>query len=229
MEPETINIDIYKKIFGEEWFSILKDFVLSPKFGEILQKTQNKEAEGITVYPPRNKIFRIFRELPPSEVKVVWLCQDPYHNGQATGIATGIEGGYIPPTLRIMEQEYKQYFKNSSMDHSLYKWVKSGVFMFNRSLTVEKGSPNSHKEIWEEFTRLVLERLSLYNRNIVYVLLGKEAQTVEPYLFGLPQIIKLPHPVSEVYRPGSGFLGSDIYREINRKLSSISQLEVQWT
>ena len=50
------------------------------------------------VFPAWNNIFRAFSFVPPKEVKVVILGQDPYHNvGQAHGLAFSVPDGIQPP------------------------------------------------------------------------------------------------------------------------------------
>jgi len=59
------------------------------------------------VYPPADEIFTAFELTPLSEVKVVILGQDPYHEeGQAHGLSFSVRRGVqIPPSLRNIYQE----------------------------------------------------------------------------------------------------------------------------
>jgi hypothetical protein len=41
---------------------------------------------GKVIYPESNKVFRAFKETPYENVKVVLIGQDPYHDGNATGL-----------------------------------------------------------------------------------------------------------------------------------------------
>ena len=67
------------KALGEDYFSS-KDFIyLANKVAELRQKT--------TVFPSRQDIFKAFRYTPYTDVKVVILGQDPYHDGSADGLS----------------------------------------------------------------------------------------------------------------------------------------------
>ena len=61
------------------------------------------------VYPDMHDIFNCFRFTPFSEVKVVLLGQDPYHNeGQAHGLCFSVKDGVPkPPSLENMLKELK--------------------------------------------------------------------------------------------------------------------------
>ena len=73
-----INND-WKEILEEEF---QKDYFV--KLKEILEE----EYKNYTVYPPKKDILNAFLLTPYSEVKVVLLGQDPYHQrGQAHNFA----------------------------------------------------------------------------------------------------------------------------------------------
>lgn len=52
-----------------------------------------------------------------------------------------------------------------------------GVLFLNTSFTCEIGIPNSHKLLWENFSRIVLNYVSNNSPNVVWFLWGKEAVT----------------------------------------------------
>lgn len=59
------------------------------------------------------------------------------------------------------------------------KWFDSlesqGVLFLNTSFTCEIGIPNSHKEIWQEFSKKVLSYISSSNSKMIWFLWGNEA------------------------------------------------------
>ena len=79
-----------------EWYPLLKDKVdfkaISLQLG--------KEVLAHKVYPEATSIFRIFKELKPSDCRVILVGNEPYNDGQATGIAFGVESEPIPASLR---------------------------------------------------------------------------------------------------------------------------------
>ncbi len=52
---------------------------------------------------------------------------------------------------------------------------EQGVLFLNTSFTCEVGQANSHKKIWEDFSKLVLNYISNKNPNIIWFLWGREA------------------------------------------------------
>ncbi len=72
----------------------LESLVDSSQFDFTVEEIKSK---GKKIYPKRQDIFKAFRLCPLNEVQVVILGQDPYHNGQATGLALGGTQAY--PTI----------------------------------------------------------------------------------------------------------------------------------
>jgi uracil-DNA glycosylase len=143
----------------------LKKVTLS-KQSDISSTGKNK------LFPPTEKIFRAFEFFPPSDLKVVILGQDPYHNeGSATGLAfqDGLEGSERPlrPSLRNIENKlgHKMDFEYTA---------KNGVLWLNTALTVEEGKPNSHKYIWKPFTEALIKEINTID-GVIWVLWGGNA------------------------------------------------------
>src|SRR5574344_1683815 len=66
------------------------------------------EYSTATIYPPADDIFNAFHLTPLSEVKVLLLGQDPYHNiNQAHGLSFSVlpEQRDIPPSLQNIYKE----------------------------------------------------------------------------------------------------------------------------
>ena len=140
----------------------------------------NEEYSKETIYPPREEIFSAFNETPFSEVKVVILGQDPYHNpGQAHGMSFSVKPGIkCPPSLKNIYKELKEEMGLTIPETGyLMKWAKQGVFLLNTCLTVRENKPGSHqKKGWEIFTDEVIRKLSESDKPIVFMLWGKPAQ-----------------------------------------------------
>ena len=197
-----------KELIGDRWSEFL------PKAGEYLapiKEQLNAELKiGMTIYPPKDKIFRVFKETPPEKVNVIWLGQDPYHNeGQATGRC--FECGKHPsPSWRKIAEVYKQEVENYDpmvCMGLLDKWVDAGVFLLNKALTVREAMPNSHTKIWEPFTKYVLsELLNDISNPRAIVLLGAEAQKMVPKSIAPHKIFAYEHPAASSYqaRPWKG-------------------------
>lgn len=121
-----------------------------------LYETVKSEYETKEVYPAPDDIFNAFAFTPLSNVKVVILGQDPYHEpGQAHGLSFSVKPSVeIPPSLVNIYKELHEdcgcYIPNNGY---LKKWADQGVMLLNSVLTVRAHAANSHKNIgWEEFT-----------------------------------------------------------------------------
>uniref|UniRef100_B8DRX2 Uracil-DNA glycosylase n=1 Tax=Nitratidesulfovibrio vulgaris (strain DSM 19637 / Miyazaki F) TaxID=883 RepID=B8DRX2_NITV9 len=74
---------------------------------EVLATVEALRAQGRTIYPARDDVFRALRATPWDAVRVVILGQDPYHGpGQAHGMAFSVADGVpLPRSLRNIFKE----------------------------------------------------------------------------------------------------------------------------
>ena len=82
-----------------EWQELLKDELNSQNFANIIKFLNSQTA---TIYPPKELIFNAFNLCKPSDLKVIIIGQDPYHNPQeAMGLAFSVpQGVKMPPRLK---------------------------------------------------------------------------------------------------------------------------------
>ncbi len=168
------------------------------------------------VYPDKNKVFRVFQETNPEDVKIIILGQDPYPNlfkqePSACGRAFATENGYFNPSLRNIFKELKSDLGIVKEDLSLQSWVDQGVFLLNTALTVEAGKTESHLLLWRKFTQELLSNFSKEYKP-VWILLGSKAQSWEKYIVS-EKIIKAAHPSPLA---GGRFSGSKIFSKTNQ-------------
>lgn len=223
------NEEQLRQLVGDGWYELCEDFFIGDQFKSLMIAEKNRR-KNFPVYPEARNVFRAFRETPLEILSVVYIAQDPYHTpGKATGLATGVEGYYPPPTLKMISQEIKHEFGQELMDLSLQSWAHQGVLLLNRALSVVEGKPKSNIGYWKPFTNYVVSRISATQRDIVFLLLGKEAQELVPLIDpNKHDIVTAPHPMAEVYRPGSGFLGSMIFQSINDMVENAERPRIQW-
>lgn len=212
-------IDV-EQLLGPEWTAAL------PKAAELLesirQQLRDERESGVTVLPQSNNIFRMFKEMPPEKIRVIFLGQDPYHSpiGQATGRA--FECGKHPSaTWRKMMDVYKVEvpgFNPQVVQGGLQTWVDQGVFLLNKSLSVRFKMPNSHTRFWEPFTRYAIGvALTNFNPKAV-VLLGSEAQKSIPKVPHPHKGFLYEHPAAASYQ-GREWYGKGMFTEINKFLA----------
>ena len=213
-----------------DWLDTVKEEFSKPYYKE-LYRFVLKEYNTHVVYPPSEDIFNAFHLTPLSNVKVVILGQDPYHNhGQAHGLCFSVKKGVdIPPSLVNIYQELHDDLGCTIPDHGyLTKWAEQGVLMLNTVLTVRAHQANSHRGIgWEEFTDAAIMALNGQDRPIVFILWGAPAQRKEKMLTNPNHLIlKAPHPSPlSAYR---GFFGSRPFSQTNDFLTAHGTEPVDW-
>jgi uracil-DNA glycosylase len=182
---------------------------------------------GDIVYPPRELIFRVF-EMNVKKIKIVLLGQDPYHNpNQANGLSFSVPYKIkIPPSLQNIYKELCIEFpeRNYVFDSgNLERWfVEEKIFLLNSSLTVVKKKPNSHINIWSEFTDDVISYISKKNKDCLFLLLGNFAKSKEKFIINKDNIITGVHP--SPFSAYNGFFNSNIFKQVEEKL----QKEINW-
>ena len=162
-----------------EWLEALKGEFHQPYYAK-LYKTVMQEYQTHKIFPPADDMFNAFHFTPLSQVKVVILGQDPYHNdGQAHGLCFSVKRDVeIPPSLVNIYQELHDDLGCYIPDNGyLEKWARQGVLMLNTVLTVRAHQANSHRGIgWEQFTDAAIGILNEQDRPIVFLLWGRPAQ-----------------------------------------------------
>jgi uracil-DNA glycosylase len=176
--------------------------------------------------PNEENIFRAL-EIPPHEVKVVIVGQDPYPNPRyAMGLAFSIpaEVTPLPQSLKNIFAEIKNDLDIDRTNGDLSDWANQGVLLLNRSLTVETGKSNSHSEIgWQGVTEKIIQAVA--NLGAVAILWGNDAQKMS-HLFSDSDVFKSAHPSPlSAYR---GFFGSKPFSKVNRRLEEKGLTPIKW-
>ena len=120
-------------MIGNDWDLALESEFKKDYFLEIMDFIE-EEYKAKTVYPPYEDIFNAFKLTPLSNVKVVILGQDPYHEeGQAHGLAFSTpDGRPIPRSLKnIFKEINAEYGFDIPESGCLEKWATQGVFLLN--------------------------------------------------------------------------------------------------
>ncbi len=134
-------------MFQNEWTPFLKEEFQKPYFQQ-LSAFLRRQYATTKVYPPRLQVFSAFEFTNYSNVKVVILGQDPYHQpNQAHGMCFSVRKGVkVPPSLVNIYKELHDDLGCTIPHHGyLMKWAQQGVFLMNTVLTVEDSKPLSHR------------------------------------------------------------------------------------
>lgn len=189
--------------------------------------------------PDLRHVFHAFRLRPLDDrLSVVFIGQDPYptwRNGHpvATGLAFANSSDtaetFYSPSLKVLRDSLINFSVSGShvnFDPSLESWEEQGVLLLNASLTCLRDRPKSHMLLWRPFMTDFCETMSMYNPQLVYVLMGADAQSLRYYIDEVHNhIICCRHP--SWYARNHEML-PDIWSEINNCLIGWSRTPIDW-
>jgi uracil-DNA glycosylase len=192
-------------------------------------------ASNHIICPQLKDIFKCFRLCSLSNLRVVIIGQDPYpQKGVATGLAFANspdtpEDSYSP-SLEILRESVINYtipHRRVTFAPDLEKWEAQGVLLLNSALSCEVGRVGSHTLLWRPFIKSLLTNLSKYHTGLVYLLMGTQAQSLEPYINKqFNHVIHIRHP--SWYARQRQRMPSDIWQEINTILIGQNGYGIEW-
>ena len=215
---------------SDSWKNILQTEFEKPYFINLTDFVE-KEYDNHTCYPKQEDVFRAFDYCSFEDLKVVIIGQDPYHGkGQANGLCFSVHDEIKhPPSLKNIFKELKEDIgKGIPESGDLSSWAKQGVLLLNATLTVREGEAGSHqKQGWEQFTDVVIQKISEEKKDVVFLLWGKFAENkgsiinVEKHT-----LFKAPHP--SPLGAWRGWFGSKHFSKANKFLESKGLETINW-
>lgn len=216
---------------GNEWDELLRPDFESEEYLR-LREFLKKEYSERRIYPGMYDIFNALKYTSYSDVKVLIVGQDPYHEpGQAHGLCFSVKDGVEPPP------SLKNIFKELKSDvgipepqtGELVCWAKQGVLLLNNVLTVRQGSANSHRGMgWERITDRVAMLLNEREKPVVFMLWGGNARTKTAYITNKRHLVLQcahPSPLSAY----NGFFGCRHFSRANEFLESNGMQPIDWS
>jgi len=196
------------------------------------QFLRDEVAAGRPYLPHGDQVFRAFRA-PLADVRVLVVGQDPYPTpGHPIGLSFAVDRQVrpIPKSLVNIYKELRDDLGIEPAPHGdLTPWRDRGVMLLNRSLTVQPGTPASHRgKGWEVVTAhaisVLVERAGA-GQPMAAILWGKDAQGLEPHLGPVP-FVASPHP--SPLSASRGFFGSKPFSRVNALLAEQGAAEIDW-
>lgn len=177
-----------------------------------------------TCYPAWPDIFKAFNLLLYEEVRVVILGQDPYFDGNATGLAFACKQHMSPSLQKIVGAIYRNFPEeyterrtlHPSSGMNLIYLVQQGVLLMNTALTVHHGNPGSHTAFWEPFTKAMIAALRRRPK-LVWLLWGKHAKSYQEYINPDHIVMTADHPAAAA-RENRDW-NCDHFKEVNKIIS----------
>lgn len=213
------------------WKQHLQGEFTKPYFRELAEFV-HAEYRQYRCYPPAKLVFNAFNLCPFSEVKVVIIGQDPYHEpGQAHGLSFSVNDGIpFPPSLQNI-------FKEIQLDlgtpipttGNLTRWAKQGVLLLNATLTVREHMAGSHqRKGWETFTDAAIKALNADRDHLVFILWGGyargKANLIDP---SRHLVLQSVHP-SPLSANRGGWFGNHHFSRCNAYLRQQGLEPITW-
>ncbi len=184
------------KRFHWTWYNALKDVIDGDELRKVTKTIQEYRVKGDEIFPEKDKVFNCFK-LDMNLIRVVLMAQDPYPNDNANGYAFATSNGYCPPSLRKIEDALKrEYETTSKLKTDLLDWHKQGVLLLNGALTVRKGEPNSHYDLWCIFMKQVVTQINLLPKPVGVIIAGTKGHKYYGNKFNVTKhhVILVEHP-----------------------------------
>jgi|TARA_Y100000813_G_C24111032_1_gene327784 uracil-DNA glycosylase len=232
-----MNLKKAMKSIHEDWDPLFEENngMLISIFNNIYFNNDN------IIFPKVKNIFRIFKYMTPTEIKVLILGQDPYIGSesvdgekipQAEGLSFSVPKTHrkIPPSLKNMYKEIKNSYPECEFENgNLKRWVKNEfIFLLNSSLTVVEGMSNSHQKHWTQFTDRVIEYISDKNEGMVFLLMGANAISKKKLIDSEKHhIITCVHP--SPLSANRGFFDSKVFEKTDNKLKELNKDPIKWS
>jgi uracil-DNA glycosylase len=187
-------------------------------------------AAGRGYLPAGPNVLRAFT-YPLEDVRVLIVGQDPYPTpGHSIGLAFAVERA-LRPLPRSLANIYRELHDDLGLpvpQHGdLSSWSAQGVMLLNRVLTVQPGTPGTHRgKGWEAVTELAIRALVAREAPLVAILWGRDAASLRP-LLGATPVIQSAHP--SPLSASRGFFGSKPFSRANKLLADQGAPAVDWS
>ncbi|MGB3482197.1 MAG: uracil-DNA glycosylase [Mycobacterium sp.] len=197
------------------------------QMGEFLR---TEIADGRGYLPAGSNVLRAFT-FPFDAVRVLIVGQDPYPTpGHAIGLSFSVAPD-VRPLPRSLSNIFTEY--TADLDYprpscgDLSPWSEQGVMLLNRVLTVQPGTPASHRgKGWEAVTECAIRALVQRSTPLVAILWGRDAATLKPMLGQQCVAIESPHP--SPLSASRGFFGSRPFSRANAALAERGAEPIDW-
>jgi len=220
--PQPLN-----QLIAPDWAAALAD--VEPQIHAMGDWLRSELAAGRPYLPSGQNVLRAFT-LPLEQVRVLVVGQDPYPTpGHPVGLSFSV-GPDVTPLPASLRNMYKELSDDLGIapppNGDLSPWFTQGVLLLNRVLTVQPGSPGSHRgKGWEAITQRAIEVLAARGGPLVAVLWGRDARNLKPLLGEIP-VVESAHP--SPLSASTGFFGSRPYSRVNALLTEQGAAPIRW-
>lgn len=232
-----MQFEKFKDYIHESWHEKLRPFIESEKCDDIYKFLKTESGRGKKIAPLSSNVYRCFLETPLNELKVVLMGMCPYHTAKnGIPVADGLLMGCsvtdkLQPSL---EQFYgaieKDVYGGLNLTHvkepDVSYLAKQGVLMLNAALTTEINKAGSHINLWEPFTKYLIEEVIGYT-GVPIIFLGKDAARYKKYVPPFTWTFTLSHPASASYK-NTEWDSEGTFTKVNKILKENNNHHIEW-
>ena len=220
------------------WNTFFTQPIIQSELEKINQfrKKSLDEDSNLQIYPESENVFKAFTLTPFESVKVVIIGQDCYHGSsnnipQAQGLCFSVPDNFpLPPSLKNIFKELVDDIGCAiPKSGNLTKWANQGVLLINKSLSVKEKCPNSHKKLWNIFSKELIK--FIYNNKdfIIFICWGNDAiNTLKGFNYKEHIILTAKHP-SPLSANKGGFFGCKHFSKCNEILEKKNISIIDWS
>tara|TARA_R110000850_G_scaffold195017_1_gene321480 strand:- start:197 stop:910 length:714 start_codon:yes stop_codon:yes gene_type:complete len=228
-----IKTKIHAKLKPSGWAKVLKSFIFSSDFDNILLQLIKLSKDNNRFTPKLSQLFKAFEECPFDDLKVIMIGQDPYPQlGVADGIAFSC-GNTLQqePSLKfILDAVNKTVYDGVGQSHNpdLARWSNQGILLLNTALTATIGKAGQHYPIWKPFLAYLFDYLTFAHTGLIYVYMGKQAEEWKDVVHEMNYKFFVSHPITAVYSKESEWDCNDVFNEISTILKNNYNYSLIW-
>ena len=219
------------------WNTFFQQPIIQSELEKISQfRTKSLQEESdFQIYPDSENVFKAFDLTPFEQVKVVIIGQDCYHGSinnvpQAQGLCFSVPDNFpFPPSLKnIFKELISDIGCAMPQSGNLTKWANQGVLLINKSLSVKEKCPNSHKKLWNTFSKQLIKFIYDNKDFVIFICWGNDAiNTLNGFNYKEHIILTAKHP-SPLSANKGGFFGCKHFSKCNEILEKKNITTINW-
>jgi len=211
----------------EEMFNDLKEDL--EEIEEVIEYDQ-------PLVPDTEFIFHPYYLLKPAEVKMVWVFKEPLEgysiasstevSNRSVGLGCSVRYDDIIPraSLNIYDELSHSANFHPPNHGDLTEWARKGLFFMTLSMTTfsDPQKRGNHAKIWAIVLRKTCELIAQSNKNVIFILFGRDTLGVKHYVSSSITMLEAPAP------GGQDFKGCGIFKKLIPLLQTKQSLEFDW-
>lgn len=221
-------------IINENWDKVLKLEYETTYFKNIGSFLYSERQKGILIEPENKDYFKGLKLINYEDVNIVICGKEVYNNGDSDGLAFSCNENTqkLPQALKIIfdavEESIYGGFK-LEQDWNLERWSKQGILLLNTVLSCEKNKANSHAHIgWQTFIKSIFSHLEARKQPTVYLLFGREAQSIVPFPINQnTHILNIENPIASIMN-NRKWEYNDCFKKVNNYLTIYKKTKIEW-